>query len=376
MSKRGNNEGSVYRRKDGRWTGAFTRADGSRGYVYAKTRAEAARKLRDAQTAATRGMPIADLRTSLAKFLEQWLADVKPNVRPNTWIGYEGQVRLHLVPALGRLPIGKLAPDHLTPFYRSQLAAGLSPRSVQFSHAVLRMALEQGVRRGVLPRNVAKLVDAPRVPRKNVRSLDIEQARDLRAVTANDRLSALYTLVLCTGLRRGEVLGLGWDELDLDAGLLSIRYTLSKTAGGWERTEPKTQSSRRVVRLPEVAVDELRQHRTKQRLERLQAGPSWIESGLVFTSSVGTPIDGSNLLRAFKAQLKAAGLPDLRFHDLRHSAATFMLVLGVQPKVVSEMLGHSRVGVTLDTYSHVLPHLQEEAAAKMNRLLGGVAVAP
>jgi integrase len=176
--------------------------------------------------------------------------------------------------------------------------------------------------------------------------------------------------VLTTGLRRGEALALSWADVDLDGGTVAVRHTLAKAAGGWELAETKTASSRRVVRLPLFAVDALRQHRVRQLSERLRSGVTWPDSDLVFTTTSGTAIDGSNLLRAFKSLLRAAELPDLRFHDLRHSAATFMLSIGIQPKVVAETLGHSRVGVTLDTYSHVLPHLQEEAAAKMNLLLG------
>ena len=162
---------------------------------------------------------------------------------------------------------------------------------------------------------------------------------------------------------------LRWDDLDLEAGTLAVRHGMVKVPGGWQRAEPKTASSRRVVRLPAVAVEALRRHRTGQREDRLRAGPHWQDSGLVFTTSSGTVIDGQNLLRAFRGHLKRAGLPPIRFHDLRHSAATLMLALGVQAKVVAEMLGHSTVGVTLDTYSHVLPTLQEEAAAKMDALL-------
>ena len=201
----------------------------------------------------------------------------------------------------------------------------------------------------------------------------MEHARRFRDAVADDRLSALYTVALTTGLRRGEAMGLAWEDIDFKRGTLAIRHTLIKVADGWERAEPKTAGSRRIVRLPEIAITELRRHRVRQLEERLQAGSEWQDTGLVFTTTLGTAIDGSNLLRAFRSHLRRVDLPPIRFHDLRHSAATFMLTLGVQPKVVAEMLGHSNVGTTLDTYSHVLPHLQDEAAAKMDGLLTGAA---
>ena len=185
----------------------------------------------------------------------------------------------------------------------------------------------------------------------------MEHARRFRDAVADDRLSALYTVALTTGLRRGEAMGLAWEDIDFKRGTLAIRHTLIKVADGWERAEPKTAGSRRIVRLPEIAITELRRHRVRQLEERLQAGSEWQDTGLVFTTTLGTAIDGSNLLRAFRSHLRRVDLPPIRFHDLRHSAATFMLTLGVQPKVVAEMLGHSNVGTTLDTYSLMCCHI-------------------
>ena len=165
------------------------------------------------------------------------------------------------------------------------------------------------------------------------------------------------------------MLALSWDSIDLEGGTLAVKQTLSKVKGGWRLTEPKTRSGRRVVKLPQGVSQAFRQHHIQQMKERLSAGPEWSEAGLVFTTTRGTAIDGDNLRRAYQAHLRKAGLPVTSFHSLRHSAATFMLALGVQPKVVAEMLGHSRISVTMDTYSHVLPHLQDEAAEKMDGLL-------
>jgi integrase len=208
------------------------------------------------------------------------------------------------------------------------------------------------------------------VPPKIVRHFTVDQARTFLAAIRDERLAALYILTLSCGLRRGEVVALRWPDVDLDQGRLAVSHTLTKVRGGWQLTEPKTDSSRRVIRLAGLAVDALRAHRIKQVEDRLAAGSMWQDSGFIFTTAVGTPVDGNNLHHSYKRLLRNAGLPTMSFHALRHSAATLMLALGVQPKVVAEMLGHSRISVTMDIYAHVLPHLQEEAAARMNALLG------
>lgn len=371
MSKRGNNEGSIFKRSDGRWAAQVTIEGRGRRYLYAKTRAEAARRLTEALNAQQEGLPVASANTTLGAFLGQWLRDsVQPTVRESTFVGYEVQVRRHIVPHLGRITLAKLSPQHLQGYYRERLTSGLSPRTVQLQHRILYMAMSAAVRWSLVPRNVVELVDAPRVARKPVRAFSVEQAQQFLTQIADDRLAALYVLTLATGLRRGEALALGWDDFDFARGTIAVRHTLTKVAGGWQLTEPKTESSRRVIKLPAFAIEALRAHRVRQLEERLSLGEAWHDTGRIFVTIVGTYIDGTNLLRAFHRHLTQAGLPVMPFHSLRHSAATLMLALGVQPKVVAEMLGHSRVGVTLDVYSHVLPHLQDEAAARMDGLLG------
>ena len=371
MTKRGNDEGSIYKRADGRWAAQVTVEGGVRRYLYAKTRAEAARKLTDALNARQEGLPVASGNTTLAGFLAQWMQDsVQPTVRESTFVGYEVQVRRHIVPHLGRITLAKLSPQHLQTYYRERLASGLSPRTVQLQHRILHMAMSAAVKWSLVPRNVVDLVDAPRVARKPVRAFSVEQARQFLTQIADDRLAALYVLTLATGLRRGEALALSWDDFDVTRGTIAVRNTLTKVAGGWQLTEPKTEGSRRGIKLPAFAIEALRVHRVRQLEERLGLGEVWRDTGLIFVTVVGTHIDGTNLLRAFHRHLTRAGLPAMRFHSLRHSAATLMLALGVQPKVVAEMLGHSRVGITLDVYSHVLPHLQDEAASRMDGLLG------
>jgi integrase len=327
------------------------------------------RALRDVQ----QGLPVAtDDRQTVEQYLRGWLEEaVRPSVRPKTYTTYEGYVRCHLVPELGRIPLSKLGPHDVQSMLNRKLAAGLSPRSVHHLRAILRSALGRAVRWGELPRNVAALVEAPHVARYEIRVLGPAEARQFLEIASDDRLAALYTVALAVGLRQGEALGLRWEDVALDAGSLMVRHALQRISGKLQLVEPKTQLSRRTIALPPFAVAALRKHRTRQLQEQLWAGSRWQEQGLVFTSSIGTPLDGSNVTHRLQRLLREAGLPRQRFHDLRHSAASLLLVQGVHPRVVMETLGHSQISLTLNTYSHVIPSLQREAADRMEAVLAG-----
>ena len=250
------------------------------------------------------------------------------------------------------------------------LAAGRSPRTVQYTHTVLRRALGRALKWGLVARNVATLVDRPRSVRQEMQSLSPEQARVFLQAAEGDRLEALYSVAIAVGLRQGEALGLRWDDVDLDAGKLRVRVALQRVNGKLQLVGPKTAKSRRTIALPQTAVIALRKHRTRQLEERLRAGEHWQEMGLVFPSTIGTPHDARNVVRAFQKLLEQAGLPHMRFHDLRHTCASLLLAQGVHPRVVMEILGHSQISLTMDTYSHVIPSLQREAAQQMDAALG------
>jgi len=185
------------------------------------------------------------------------------------------------------------------------------------------------------------------------------------------RLGALFTVALALGLRQGEALGLRWDAVDFQTGVLTVRAALQRVGKQWQLVEPKSERSRRTIALPRVAVVALRAHRVRQKRERLLAGGDWKEAGFVFTTQIGTPLDPINLTKTFKRLLRVAGLPSIRFHDLRHTAATFLLAQGVDARTIMETLGHSQISLTLNTYSHVLPSLQRDAALRMNKILAG-----
>ena len=289
-------------------------------------------------------------------------------IDPRSWGGTR-LVRGHIVPAVGHLQLAKLSPQHVQSFINDKLAEGLSPRTVQYLHAVLRRALNQALKWDLLPRNVATLVEPPRVRRPEVQPLTTDQVQIFLEATRGDRLEALYTLVLAVGLRQGEALGLRWTDLELDGGTLSVRTALQRIGGKLCLVEPKTARSRRTITLPPVVVSALRLHRARQLQERLLAGANWQDTGLVFTTTIGTPMDARNLTKRFQKALKGAGLPKKRFHDLRHTCASLLLVQGVHPRVVMEILGHSQMSLTMDTYSHVMPTLQQEAAGLMEALL-------
>jgi len=290
---------------------------------------------------------------------------------PSTYNSYDSILVQHLIPGLGRIALAKLAPADVQTFLNAKLASGLSPRRVQYIHAVLRRALVTAERWGMVSRNVAKLVDPPRVPRHEILPLTPEQAKRLFDAAAEDRYRGLWVTALGTGLRQGELLALRWEDIDLDAGRLHVRHTLARVNGKLELLEPKTDRSRRMVMLPTVVSDALRAHRTQQRKERLVAGSRWVDSGHVFATSIGTPIEAAAVSRAFQVALVRAGLPHTRFHDLRHAAATFLLAQGFTLEDVKNLLGHSSITLTSNTYGHVLERRQLQVAAGMNAALGG-----
>jgi len=371
MSRRGNNEGTVRKRPDGRWEARFS-VDGRQRSTYARTRAEVVNKMRQAQRQADSGIPLSDERLTVGQFLASWLETyVRPSVRPSTYDSYEQHVRMHLTPTLGRLRLAKLSPAHVQAMMNAKLAAGLSPRTVLHIRSTLRRSLGQAVKWGLVPRNVATLVDPPKVTRYKVEALSAERATQIFAAVKGHRLEALFTVTLSIGLRQGEALALKWDDVNWTAAELKVHRALQRINGELTLIQPKSERSRRTIPLPSKTVEALRQHRARQGRERLLAGTDWKDEGFVFSTSVGTPMDGSNVTRIFQRLLKDAGLPPHRFHDLRHDCATLLLAQGVPMRVVMETLGHSQMSLTADTYSHVLPAMQRVAADRMDDILPG-----
>jgi integrase len=372
--KRGNGEGSIYRRKGGGWCTQYTvyTANGrKRKTLYGKTRQEVATKLAKALSDRESGLNFDAEGLKLGEYLSRWLEDsVKDTVRNTTYARYEQISRTHIVPMLGSVKLKTLSPTHVRSLYKEKLSS-LSPRTVQYIHVTLHKALKQAVIDGLIPRNATEAVKPPQVRRKEIRPLTPEQVKVLLDAASGDRLEALYTLAVHTGLRQGELLGLKWEDVDLESGSLHVKRTLTTARGGPRLAAPKTKGSRRRVSLTKGAVDALRAHLARQREEIDRAGPLWQENGLVFASVTSRPLDRHDLTtRQFKPLFERAGLPrKTRFHDLRHTCATLLLTKNVNPKVVSEMLGHSNIAITLDTYSHVLPNMQDSAARALEEAL-------
>jgi len=389
--KRGHGEGSVYQLTDGTWRAALSvpqEQGGGRRTYRGKTRREAQRKLAAARRALDDGtLLLGGGQQTVGQYFASWLDATRPNVEEGTWLRDEQFVRCHITPALGHVRLTAFTAQHLQALYADRVEAGkLSPSTVHQIHVRLHKALADAERLGLVARNVAGRAVPPRLNHTEIRPLSREQARALLDATANDRLHIVYTLALASGMRQGELLGLRWADVDLEVGAVRVRAQLKQLRrgdGAWVLKATKTRRSRRQIALPAETVEALRAHRAAQAAERLRQGLAWgagvtWASGdaggvreLVFCTPVGRPLPPRSVLRHFKKALASAGLPDIRFHDLRHTAATLLLAARVNPKVVSEMLGHAGVAITLDIYAHVTPDMQQDAAATMGQVLYG-----
>ena len=374
--RRGNSEGSLYRREsDGRWIGAVTTGYDGRGRpvrrtVSATAHGAAMRKLHELQRQLDDGLPPPDATMTVAQLMERWHVDiVRHQVTRSTADNYKSVADHHIVPALGRKRLKELTPGDIDRLMAQKLDAGLSVSTVRRIRSVLAQALTQAIRWGSVSRNVVSLTRGPSQVRKEGRTLTPSQARALLASLQGHRNEALYSLMLSTGLRRGEALGLRWDDLDLEEGLAFVQRQLKREGGRLVLADTKTARSRRAVNLPAPMIDLLRAHRAHQAEQRLGLGEAWVDTGFVFTTSIGTPIDPRNLYRDFQLVCSAAGLGDWHPHELRHSAASLMLAQGVKLQVVSNVLGHSSIRMTADVYGHILAPDRQAAAQAMAEAL-------
>jgi integrase len=387
--KRGNNEGSITRRHDGRWMGQATigrdPATGKpkRATFYGKTRQEVAEKLTKALRERQQGTFVSPHKLTLGEWLETWLQHYKrPRIRPSTLDSYEIIIRRHVTPALGHIVLQEVRPEHLQQYYNEKAQQGLAASTIVLHHKIVSHALAQAEKNQLVVRNVCRLTELPRQPHKEMRTLTIEQVTtQLLSALQGDRLYAAYLTFFMMGLRRGELLGLRWQDVDVNAGILHVRQILvriyNRDAKGKGRKtrlsfhEPKTEKSRRAVPIPAACLAALRQHRAHQAEEKLLLGPGYQDHGLVFAQADGGPIDPRSMHRYFTQALQRGGLPAIRLHDARHTFATWMLEQGVSPKVVQTMLGHSSIRMTLDVYSHVSLDLEKQAAATLNAAFTG-----
>jgi integrase len=367
--KRGNGDGSFRQRPDGRWEARLSLTGGNKSY-YGRTRAEVKAKIEAARRDAEAGLDLLTPDQTVAQFLARWLEDVaRPAIRPTTYESHESNVRCRVLPALGAIKLRQLTPQHLQALYGQLLARGLSPASVVRTHALLHGAFKQALLWNLIPRNPADAVRPPRTHRTEMHVLDRDQVLQLLEAAEDPALRALYAVAATAGLRRGELLALRWSDLDFERAVLTVRRTAQRIRGeGWVFGEPKTHAGRRAVRLGELALRHLRAQRTAQLEQRLRAGSAWNDLDLVFASGLGTPIEEARISRLYRRDLQRAGLPTIRLHDLRHTAATLLIEQGVNFKAVQAALGHSTIAVTLDIYAHVTPAMQDSVADAMDRI--------
>jgi integrase len=376
MARRAAGEGTIVKRSDGRWEGKLSLGVDAAGRrhrptFYGRTRVEVVDQLRRARNRVAEGTPPTDSTTTVAEFLRWWITHVVPGtVRDTTAYQYGRVIEHTIIPAIGTRQLGKLSPAHVHTMLRDLEAAGKGPSTRRVARIVLRRALALAQEWGLVQRNVATLVKAPPATTKTDDALDLGGVKQLITAAEGDRLEALWVIAVTVGLRKGECLALTWDNINLRRAEVSVRGTLRRVPGvGLVVNKPKSERGTRTVALPPIAVDALRRRRQAQRLERVAAGPRWSDTGYVFTTEIGTPIDPDNLKYAWRKMTTKAGLGNPRFHALRHSAATVALAEGVPLEVISRQLGHAGYAITADVYAHVGAAAQRDAADAMQAAL-------
>lgn len=370
--RRSNREGSIWQRQDGRWTGAAyvltTEGIFKRIYVYGRTREEVHGQLVKLQERSARGLPHPGRAWKVGEYLDYWLADVaKPAVRPTTYAKYELMVRLYLRPGVGRHRLDRLSVATVQSFFNARLASGDSVAKVHIMRMVLGAALTRAMREELVSRNVARLATLPAAPVKDRRPCPADEARRFLEASRSDPLHPAFVLMLVYGLRRGEVLGLSWQDVDFDEGLIRIRRQLVRVGGRLHLGPVKTRAGARELPLLGIAHEAL----VEQENRRVLGGcpNEWTCEDLVFTTVNGQPVEPRNLGRSFERIVQAAELRTIRLHDLRHTTASLLKKLGVPARDAMVILGHSRISVTLEIYTHVDEESRREAVGRIDHLL-------
>jgi integrase len=383
--RRGHNEGSIYQRKDGRWCSSITvgyeGGKPNRKTYYGTTRKAVADKLTAGLTKHQQGLPLVGEKQTVKQFLTSWLEDTaKVTTRPSTYVSYKHLVELHIIPEIGHIKLAKLTPQHVQSMIKNLMAKDchfktkegefkkLSNRTVSYCLTILRMALKKAESFGLVARNVALLVNAPKAEQYEVQPMGSEEAQRFLNIIKGDRLEALFRVGLAIGLRRGEALALKWSSVDLENATLRVTGSLQRIQGKLVIQPPKTKKSARALKIPKTLLAILREHRTRQLEERLNA-EHWQDEDLVFSTSLGTYIEPRNVRRKLDSLMKDSGMRYFRLHDVRHFFASLLLAQGVELKLVSELLGHSSIRITGDIYAHVMPAAKDEAIDMLDNLL-------
>ncbi|MFF3819328.1 tyrosine-type recombinase/integrase [Streptomyces bluensis] len=367
-----NGAGTITKRKDGRYQCAVyvLQPDGTRArkFAYGKTWQECDTKRRELLAKVDQGVPVPTRSAKLSEWLPYWLDNViKPRRKLSTYDKYEAHVRLYLVPMLGAKRLESLGAADVRRFL-VRLEKDTTAATAKEAHRVLRSALSSACREELITRNAAKLVEPPRTDNRELKPWSLDETLDFLAASRRDPLYAAFVLAIAMGLRRGEIVGLRWSDVDLDSRVLYVRQQIQRRRGVLYDDDPKSRR-RRAVPLPALCIAPLRWHRMRQAAARAKAGERWQESAYVFTTRTGRPVEPRNLYRSFTRVAQSAGLRVIRLHDARHGTATLLTAAGVAPRVVMEILGHSQISITMDVYTHVVQDTQREAMSHMDRLL-------
>jgi len=366
---RGHGEGSITQRKDGRWQAQISLENGKRKTYYGKTKREVQETLRVAINQQKQGKLALGSNQTVKQFLDEWLENVHRHVlAPNSYAIYRGLLNNHIFPAFGHVKLGKLTTRQIDTLYGAKLKAGYAVETVRAMHRMLHKAFDDAVRWKVVSFNVCDEVKAPRAKKYEIHPLTYEQAKALLVAVQGKKLEALLTLAIATGMREGEILGLRWGDINIADRTLFIHRTVYRVRKkGIIEGEPKTEASKAKITLPQFVIDALLVQKVRQAEIRVKAGEKWVEKDLVFPNRVGKFLTAGYLRLLFKKVLQDAGLPHMRFHDLRHSAATILLNMGVHPKIVQGILRHSNIAQTM-RYSHVSDENQRETMNSLDQL--------
>ncbi len=372
--KRGNNEGSIFRKANGSWR-AQVSIEGKRISHTASSRAECYAWLKKTLNQMDQGLTFQGHNITLEAYLDEWIAIKKNALRTKSGYQYEYLINLYILPMLGKMKLKDLNVQVLNKFYERLLAKGIGVSNIRYTHRVLHSALEQAVLNGILGRNPAHGATVLRMKQKEMKILDEQQVGLFLVAASTSRYKTLYHLAVVTGMRFSELRGLSWSDVDWIRGSIKVNRQIQDVPGiGSVSGEPKTNSGIRTILLGETTLTELREQKQRVEVDKTKAGASWQENGLIFPSSIGTPFGQSNVQKDFIKVLNAANLQRIRFHDLRHTAASLMLNHGVPALVVSKILGHSNPSVTLNIYAHSTLDMQSKAASIMDEIVTPIAV--
>lgn len=371
---RGKKEGSLHQRPNGNWRAQLS-LNGKRISKGFKSKAEAQDWLRNIQVEIGHGYDYQAGKITLGEYLPRWLENSKATLRPTTAHQYELIMRKHILPHLAAVKMREIRLDNIEKFYSELIQSGVGIRTVRVTHNILHKAFEKAVRYGLVPSNQVHGAALPRYKSREMTVLDESQVTQFLAAAGDSKYQALYHLAVTTGMREGELFGLKWSDLHWNNGTLHVQRQVQKIPGKpWKFSEPKTASGRRMIKLGEGTLQVLREHKERQTFQKAVAGDRWQEYDLIFPTSVGTPIYPRNMLIDFLKVLARAGLPKIRFHDLRHTCASLLLNHGIPVLVVSKMLGHATPSITLDVYGHLFHESQYEAARVMDALVTPIPV--